>query len=332
MTAKRFKSVAVLGAGAWGTALAQTAARAGMDVRLWGRDAARMMEIATSRENSKYLPKVRLESDILVTNSLEDCADCNLILLVAPAQSLRAVCAAASHVIADAATLVVCAKGIEMQTRLFVSEIVSGILPSNPVCVLSGPSFASDVASGLPTAVTVAGHDASMAEEVCDCLGSHTFRLYHSSDVRGVEIGGSAKNVLAIACGVAEGRQLGASARAALIARGFAELRRFGAAHGAEQETLMGLSGLGDLVLTCSSAQSRNFALGVALGQGQSFGQASAGKLAEGAYTANVLVDMAKDNDIDMPIASAVAGILNGRLDVDDAIAELMTRPQRQEG
>ncbi|MCC2099047.1 MAG: NAD(P)-dependent glycerol-3-phosphate dehydrogenase [Hyphomicrobiales bacterium] len=328
----QFERVAVLGAGAWGTALAQVAAVAGLDVTLWGRDPDLIDGIRTYRENRKYLPDVQLNERIRPIAELRtSLSNADLILMVIPAQSLRNVCQAMAAIVPSEIPLVVCAKGIEQKTKKFASEVVADILPHNPVAVLSGPSFAADVVRGLPTAVTIAAQEMMLAESIGQVLGTQSFRLYHSSDVRGVEIGGAAKNVLAIACGIAEGRGLGASAKAALIARGFAELRRFGGAYGADQETLMGLSGLGDLVLTCSSPQSRNFALGVALGEGRSVAEASSGKLAEGAFTARVLAAMAQESAVEMPIVSAVNAILNGELAVRDAIASLMMRPQRSE-
>jgi len=330
----RFDKVAVIGAGAWGTALAQVAAVSGRSVRLWGRNRDAAAEIARSRENRSYLPGVRLDERVQLASDLQALAGCDLCLLVTPAQTLRAVAAEMAARIPAPVPVVVCAKGIERDTGMFVTAVVQEKLPDNPVAILSGPSFASDVVRGLPTAVTVAASDEPLAQDIAGALAGQNFRIYHSGDVRGVEIGGAAKNVLAIACGIVEGRNLGASAKAALIARGFAELRRFGAAFGARDETLMGLSGLGDLVLTCGSAQSRNFAFGVTLaeqsGAGVTFGAAS-GKLAEGAFTAQALARMAREAGVDMPIVFAVEAILNGAIDVDTATAGLMARPQKGE-
>jgi glycerol-3-phosphate dehydrogenase (NAD(P)+) len=229
------------------------------------------------------------------------------------------------------APLVTCAKGIERGTHAFMTEVLRQAAPRRPAAILSGPSFAADVAAGMPTAVTLACVDENLARALCHGLRGPNLRLYHSADVRGVEIGGAAKNVLAIACGVAAGRGLGASAVAALIARGFAELRRFGEAFGANGPTLMGLSGLGDLVLTCTSAQSRNFAFGQALGKGASVAEARAGKLAEGVFTALALIEMARSRRIDMPIANCVEGLIEGSLDVASAVGALLGRPQRGE-
>ena len=228
--------------------------------------------------------------------------------------------------------MISCAKGIERGTRKFMTEIIAHAAPGAVPAILSGPSFADDVARGLPTAVTLAAADETIAADLAQALGSATFRPYHSTDLRGVEIGGAAKNVLAIATGIVSGRGLGASAAAALVTRGFAELVRFGRKLGARPETLTGLSGLGDLVLSCSTAQSRNYSLGLALGQGMSPDEARrATKLAEGAFTASVLSEMAKEHGVDMPITAAVAAVLDGAMNVDDAIASLMTRPFRAE-
>ena len=326
----RFESIAVIGAGAWGTALAQAAALAGRRVRLWGRDASVLQDIKARRENTRYLPGTHLHSGIEVESELSSSLRCQLALLVIPAQALRQVCLSLCADIGTDVPIVICAKGIEQGTQKFMTEVAADILPDNPVAILSGPSFAGDVVQGLPTAVTVAAQDNQLAIDIGEALATQTFRLYHSQDVRGVEIGGAAKNVLAIACGIAEGSRLGASAKAALIARGFAELRRFAAAFGAQDETLMGLSGLGDLVLTCSSAQSRNFRFGIALGQG-THPDSSAGKLVEGVFTAYVLDSMARDAGIEMPIVAAVNAVLQGKLDVGAAISGLMMRPQKSE-
>ncbi|MEW6255422.1 MAG: NAD(P)H-dependent glycerol-3-phosphate dehydrogenase [Pseudomonadota bacterium] len=323
----RFSRIGVAGAGSWGTALANAATRAGREVVLWGRDAQQAADMAQTRENARGLPGVRLEAGVTPTGALGDLTACDAVLLVVPAQASRAVAAALAEVLPAGTPLVTCAKGIERGTHAFMTQVLSEAAPALPPAVLSGPSFAVDVAHGLPTAVTLAAPDANMARDLCTALGSASFRLYHSSDVRGVEIGGAAKNVLAIAAGIVAGRKLGASAGAALIARGFAELSRFGVAFGARAETLTGLSGLGDLILTASSAQSRNFALGHALGEGRR----PEGKLAEGAFTATVLMEMARAHDIDMPICAAVEAVIDDRLTISAAVAELMARPQRSE-
>jgi glycerol-3-phosphate dehydrogenase (NAD(P)+) len=319
--------IAVLGAGAWGSALANLAAQAGHSVTLWARDPAKAAAMQQSRENPR-LPGARLHERVEVTGSFADTASADAILLVVPAQALRSVASKLNKL--DGTPVIACAKGIERGSLKFMTEVIAEAAPDAAPAILSGPSFAADVARGLPTAVTLAARDEGSASTLARALGSPTFRLYHSTDMRGVEIGGAAKNVLAIAAGIVVGRGLGASAAAALTTRGFAELSRFGQALGARPETLTGLAGLGDLILTCSSPQSRNFSLGVALGQGKP--EALRGdKLAEGAATAPALVEMAKKMNIDMPIAAAVAAVLDGQLSVDQATESLLTRPLRAE-
>jgi glycerol-3-phosphate dehydrogenase (NAD(P)+) len=323
-------SIGVLGAGAWGTALANAAARAGREVWLWGRDAGRIEAMARTRENAEHLPGIRLEQAVRPTADLPRAAACDVLLAVVPTQALRGVGQMLAPLVKAGTPVVVCAKGIERGTGLFVTQIIAQTLPQARPAILSGPSFAEDVSRGLPTAVTLAAADEALAMDLAGKLGAGTLRLYHSSDVRGVEIGGAAKNVLAIAAGIVAGRRLGASAAAALTARGFAELSRFGRALGARPETLTGLSGLGDLILTCSGPQSRNFALGQALGRGEGL-PSSGAKLAEGAFTAQALIQMADAHLLDMPISGAVAAVLDGRLSVDAAIEALLSRPQKAE-
>lgn len=324
------QKISLLGGGAWGTALALTCARAGRDVTLWEHDPANAESLETKRE-SRFLPGVRLESKIKVTRDLESAAGADAILLVVPAQVVRSVVSALAPSLRANTPIIACAKGIEHGTHKFMSEIIAECAPKAMPTILSGPSFASDVARGLPTAVTIAAADDTIAQELAGALNTGTFRPYHSNDVRGVELGGAAKNVLAIAAGIVAGRSLGASAAAALITRGFAELMRFGRAYGAKPETLMGLSGLGDLILTCSTSQSRNFSFGVALGKGETPDAGTQGKLAEGAFTAPVLLEMAREKSIDVPISAAVAAVLVKKLSVDDAIAALLTRPLKAE-
>jgi glycerol-3-phosphate dehydrogenase (NAD(P)+) len=322
-----FDHIAVLGAGAWGTALANLAAQSGHAVMLWARDAQKAAAMQQRRENPR-LPGARLHERIAVTSVLADAVGAEAILLAVPAQGLRSVAFALTKLVGT--PVIACAKGIERGSHKFMTEVIAEAAPGATPAILSGPSFAADVARGLPTAVTLAARDEATAAALARALGSPAFRLYHSTDMRGVEIGGAAKNVLAIAAGIVVGRGLGASAAAALTTRGFAELSRFGQALGARPETLTGLAGLGDLILTCSSPQSRNFSLGVALGQGRP--DALRGdKLAEGAATAPVLVEMAKEKNIEMPIAAAVAAVLDGRLSVDQATESLLTRPLRAE-
>jgi glycerol-3-phosphate dehydrogenase (NAD(P)+) len=321
-----FERIAVVGAGAWGVALANVAARASRSVTLVARDESAATAIAAKRESPR-LPGISLDARVEVTASLKHTPAA--VLLAVPAQALRD--AAAKLQLAPTTPVVACAKGIEQGTLRFMTDVIAETLPDARPAILSGPSFALDVARGLPTAVTLAAADASLAQELAQAIGAPTFRVYHSGDVRGVEIGGAAKNVLAIAAGIVAGKKLGASAAAALVTRGFAELARFGEAFGGRSSTLMGLSGLGDLILTCSSAQSRNYSLGVALGQGIPAQRASTGKLAEGAFTASALVELARRKDIEMPISAAVAAVLAGKLTVDAAIEALLMRPFRAE-
>lgn len=321
------QSVGVIGAGAWGTALATVAARAGRSVILWARNAEHATRMASMRDNPR-LPGVPLAPDIVVTNDLALAARADMLLIATPAQHLRgAVNMLASH-LAKLVPIVACAKGIEHGTHKFMTDVIAEAAPHAQPAILSGPSFADDVARGLPTAVTLAASEERLSSALVQALGSPTFRPYHSTDIRGVEIGGAAKNVLAIAVGIAVGRKLGASAQAALTTRGFAELARLGRALGARRETLSGLSGLGDLILTCSSPQSRNFALGLSLGRGE---QPPAGKLAEGEFTAPVLIELAASQRVEMPVSEAVASILSGKSTIDAAISALMTRPFKSE-
>ena len=325
-----FERIVVLGAGAWGTALANVAARQGRSVSLWSRRADEAARIDAARENRAYLPGVRLADEVRVVADPHCVQTADLILAVVPAQSLRAMLESLPP-FPRSVPVVVCAKGIEQRTGLLMSEVVAECLPGHPAAALSGPSFAADVGRGRPTAVTVAAEAEELAQALAEGLGRPSFRLYFTTDLRGVEIGGAAKNVLAIACGMAAGLDLGASAAAALIARGFAELARFGRASGGRAETMMGLSGLGDLVLTCSSAQSRNFALGKALGAGVPLREAGNGPLAEGVPTAPILVELARTRGVEMPIAESVSAILSGALDPRMALERLLARPAKAE-
>lgn len=324
--------ITILGAGAFGTALAIVAAKAGSDVVLWGRDSDQIAEITTKKRNTRYLGDVILPDNIRATTDLAQATAGDALVFAVPTQNLRsAALACAGHIMAGT-PVVAAGKGIEQSTHCFVTAILRQSLPAAMPAILSGPSFAADMARGLPTAVTLASENMDESQRLAALLAGPGLRIYHTDDVTGVEIGGAAKNVLAIAAGIVIGAGLGESARAAVIARGFAELRRFANALGARPETLMGLSGLGDLVLTASSPQSRNFAFGDALGRGRSVEELlTGGKLAEGAFTAPALVGMARARGIEMPISEAVDAVVAGRATVRDAIVGLIERPQKSE-
>lgn len=325
-----YATIGVVGAGSYGTALALAAARAGRTVRLWARAPETIAAIERSRKAPR-LPDIDLPEAIRATADLSDLAACDALIVAVPTQNLRSACESLAGRLPSGMPVVSAAKGIEQTSGLFPTEIIESVLPGSRTAILSGPSFAIDIGRGLPTAVTLAAADAELAQDLAEALSSPAFRIYHSADPLGVEIGGAAKNVLAIAAGIAIGLGLGESARAALVARGFAELRRFGEAYGGDAETLMGLSGLGDVVLSCASPQSRNFAYGLALGQGKAPGDAAGGKLTEGAFTAPILVEMARSRNVETPIAEAVAAIIAGRTGVRDAVAALLARPIRAE-
>ena len=322
------ESIGVIGGGAWGTALALTAARAGRQVRLWARDRDTVAAIDERHENPRYLPGIRLDH-VPATESLSVALRADAVILSVPAQAIRAAAGAAAPYIPAGTPLVIAAKGLEHGTDKRLSEVIAEVAPKTIPAVLSGPSFAADVARGLPTAVTIASADEALALALCRALAGPGFRPYAETDMIGVEVGGAVKNVLAIAAGIVRGRELGASAIAAVIARAFAELRRLGEAVGARPDTLMGLSGLGDLVLTCSGPQSRNFAYGLHLGRG---GDAAAPHgLVEGIATAAVARDLAKHHRVSTPIVDAVASIIDGALTIDAAIEGLMSRPLKRE-
>jgi glycerol-3-phosphate dehydrogenase (NAD(P)+) len=322
-------TIGVLGGGAWGTALALVAARAGRSVRLWARDPATVAAIDETHENPRHLPGIRLDH-IPATTNMSVALRADAVILAVPAQAVRGVAAIAAPYLGRGVPLVVAAKGIERTTARRMTEVIAETVPEAVPAVLSGPSFAMDVARGLPTAVTIAAHEEATAMALCHALGGASFRPYAETDVIGVEIGGAVKNVLAIAAGIVAGRGLGASALAAMVARGFAELRRLGEALGARPETLMGLSGLGDLVLTASSPQSRNFAFGQQLGAASGAMPAPTTTV-EGIDTAFVTRDLARRLRVDMPIVDAVATVLAGKLTIDAAIEGLMARPIKRE-
>jgi glycerol-3-phosphate dehydrogenase (NAD(P)+) len=319
-------TIAVLGGGAWGTALAQVVASGDRAVTLWAREAEVVEAINGGHENPLFLPKIPLSPLIRATSDLGEIAGAEAVLVVTPAQHMRAVLRGLGQ---SGQPLILCAKGIEAGTHKLLHDVAQEEHPGAPIAVLSGPTFAHEVAAGLPTAITLAAKDEAQAKALAALIARPTFRPYVSTDLAGAEIGGAVKNVLAIACGVVDGAGLGQNARAALIARGFAEMTRFGMARGARPETLAGLSGLGDLVLTCSSTSSRNFSLGVGLGQGKSAHALLSERrtVAEGAATAPVLVEAARAAGIDMPITEAVCALLAGDVAVGAVIEKLLTRP-----
>jgi glycerol-3-phosphate dehydrogenase (NAD(P)+) len=322
--------IGVIGGGAWGTALAQVAAEGG-ETLLWAREPEVVESVNSGHENSHFLPGIMLNPVIRATADLADLTDCDALLVVTPAQHMRGVLASMPPL---RIPLILCAKGMEERTMELMHEVAYDAQPGASISILSGPTFAHEVAAGLPAAVTLAAEDRAVGERLRDRLARPWFRPYLSDDVVGAEIGGAVKNVLAIACGVVEGKGLGQNARSALISRGFAEMTRFGLARGARAETLAGLSGLGDLVLTCSSTSSRNFSLGKGLGEGRSARELLADRrtVAEGAFTAPVLARAAAQAGVDMPIVAAVCALLSGEASVDAVVERLLARPLRTEG
>lgn len=321
--------IAVLGAGAFGTAMACVAARKGNNTLLWGRDKSICKEINTSNTNSKYLGETILPKNIEANSDLHDVLkSATTILLAIPAQTISSITQEIKKHISSETSIVLCTKGIDQKTGLLPSQTIAQILPEANISALSGPSFASDIAKGLPTAITIASNTISNAQTLASIISDPAFRLYASDDLVGVELGGALKNVIAVAVGVCRSMQLGASAEAALIARGFAELTRLATKLGAQQNTLSGLSGLGDLVLTCSSPKSRNFSYGMSLGS-----QADLSKLplAEGAFTASIANKLAIKNNVDCPIIAMVASMVAGEMNSREAVQKLLSRPLRQE-
>jgi glycerol-3-phosphate dehydrogenase (NAD(P)+) len=328
-----FNSIGIIGGGAWGTALGQTLRQAGRDVMLWARERDVVDEINKQHANTAFLPGVTLDAGLRATGNLREIAAQAVVLMVAPAQHVRAVAGELAGHLPAGKPVVICAKGLEQATSKLLGEVLAETLPQATQAVLSGPSFAADVARGLPAALSLATVDEGLGRSLAAALGYRHLRIYWASDPVGVQLGGAVKNVLAIAAGVVEGKGFGASAHAALVTRGFAEMRRFGEAMGARPETLMGLSGLGDLLLTCGSPQSRNMSLGRALGQGQPLREVLGNRrsVAEGVYTAAAIARVAAQKGVEMPISQAVHGIVDGGISVDAAIEALLSRPQRSE-
>ena len=328
-----YQNIGVIGGGAWGTALAQTLAVAGRDVTLWAFEEECVKAINNHRENTLYLKGVKLNQRIKATSVISHLGELDAVLSVAPAQHTRKILESFAAHMRGTMPIVLCSKGIEISTKQFMSDVLSEVAPNAVTAVLSGPSFAIDVAKGLPTAVTLACEDESIGQNLVKAIAAPTFRPYLANDVLGAEIGGAVKNVLAIVCGIVLGKELGRSAHAAIIARGFAEMTRLGKALGCQPETLTGLCGLGDLVLTCSSEQSRNMSCGLALGNGQSLEDimASRNSVTEGVASAPALKNMAAELGVDMPICTTMADILAGQIDVDTAIIKLLSRGHKKE-
>ena len=321
--------IGILGGGAWGTALAAAATQAGRDTLLWAREPEVVDAVNNDHENSLFLPDITLDPKLIATNSLADMADRDAVLLVTPAQYTRTMATElAAHIRPDI-PLIICSKGIEVSTGSLLSTALNEAAPGHPVCVLSGPTFAGEVARGLPCAVTLAVEDNELGEQLVTALGLPTFRPYLSTDIVGAQIGGAVKNVLAIATGIAAGLGTGENARAAVITRGLAEMVRFGNLYGARRETLMGLSGLGDLILTCSSTQSRNMSLGKAIGEGKTLGEimAERNSVAEGAHTVDIVYKIAQEKNLDIPITNAVYRILKENRPAKDVMDTLLARP-----
>ncbi len=331
--AETFSSVGIIGAGAWGTALAQVVGFAGRKARLQAREPEVVEAVNGARQNSLYLNGVALADSITATHDFADLGECDLILAVPPAQHMRATLKAFAPHARAGLPVVLCSKGVERGSDALMTEVLADALPRAVAAVLAGPNFAREVAQGLPSAVTIACADEAMGARIAATMAGPSFRPYLTTDLIGAEAGGAIKNVIAIACGISEGKGLGRNAHAALITRGFAEMTRLAMAMGARLETMTGLCGMGDLVLTCSSPQSRNMSVGLALGQGQTLAQALEGKVsvAEGVESAPAVVELGKRFRVELPLCNAVAAVLAGKLGVDAAVEGLMSRPLKSE-
>lgn len=322
-------TIGVIGGGAWGTALAQVLANGGRDVLIWAREPDVVAAINVKHENPTYLPGIKLNENLKAAESIHDAAARDIVLLVTPAQHFRGTLETIKNDVKSGNTLVICSKGIELDTGQLLSRVAEETLPNSPIAVLTGPTFAREIASGMPGAVTIGITDKDVGKELQSALGVKGFRPYISEDIIGVQLGGAIKNVIAIACGVVYGRKLGDSARAALLTRGVAEIARLGVAKGAQKETLLGMCGIGDLMLTCSSMQSRNFSLGAALGEGKTLEEilGSRNAVTEGVHTAQSTLALAKRHAVDMPITEAVNDCLSGQKTLDEAIEDMLNRP-----
>jgi len=330
---KKYTNISIIGAGAWGTALAEVISRQGNQVNLWAREDDVVKSINTLNENTLYLPNIKLSELIIAQNNLDNVINCDLLLMVTPSQFMRSVLEDIKDNLNDSIPVVLCSKGIETKTLSLMNEITESIIPKNPLAILSGPSFAIDVVNNKPTAVTLACKDLSIGKNIADSISLPTFRPYLSEDIVGAQIGGATKNVIAIAAGVVEGQNLGDSARAATIARGFSEINRLAVSLGGQEETLSGLSGMGDLLLTCNSITSRNFSLGIKLGKGLSAEEATDGlsSIAEGMYSAKAIDKLSKKLGVEMPITNAVNDLIEKKRSLDEIIDDLLSRPIRRE-
>ena len=333
MIQDNFRNISIVGAGAWGTALAEVMSRQGHQINLWAKESAVVNSINSSHENDVFLPNVKLSDLIVAFNNLEQITNCDLLLVVSPAQYTRETLLEVSKTLKSETPIILCSKGIEISSLSLMSQITESIFPDNPIAILSGPSFAIDVVNNKPTAVTLACKDLKIGKNIAESISLPTFRPYLSEDVIGAQIGGATKNVIAIAAGVVEGQKMGDSARAATIARGFSEIKRLAIAMGGKEETLAGLSGMGDLLLTCNSKTSRNYSLGIKLGEGETIEEATNGlsTIAEGMYSAKAITKLAVQNKIDMPITQAVNDLIEEKYSVTDIIDNLLNRPIKEE-
>ena len=322
-------TIGVIGGGAWGTALAQVLANGTRDVIIWAREEDVVAAINVHHENTTFLPGIKLHESLKATDNIHEAAKRDIVLMVSPAQHLRTTLNTIKDDLHEGNTLVICSKGIELETGKLLSQVTEEAVPETPYAILTGPTFAREIASGMPGAVTIGVKDSDLGKELQEALGVKGFRPYINEDITGVQLGGAIKNVIAIACGVVNGKKMGESARAALLTRGVAEIARLGVAMGAKKETLLGMCGIGDLMLTCSSMQSRNFSLGVALGEGKTLEEilGSRNAVTEGVHTAASTLALAKKYAVDMPITEAVNAILTGTKTIDEAIEDMLNRP-----
>ncbi|MBB42508.1 MAG: glycerol-3-phosphate acyltransferase [Rhodospirillaceae bacterium] len=325
--------IGIIGAGAWGTALAQAIASKRHNTIVWAFEEEVANNINLQNSNPDYLPGIKLSAGIKATTDIKEAANSDVVLMVTPAQFMRSVAEAIAPALRPLTPIVICSKGIEQETGQLMTEIASNTLINHPIAILSGPTFAEEVARGLPTAVTLATSDKVVGKTLVDAIGTQTFRPYLNHDVIGAEIGGAIKNVLAIACGIAEGKRFGNNGRAALVTRGLAEMTRLCVAKGGQAQTIMGLSGIGDLALTCTSTQSRNYSLGIELGEGRKLSDIMAGRksVAEGVFSAAAVSALASKLKIDMPISAGINAIVNHGESVEKIIRDLLSRPFRIE-